>query len=67
MTVDRKVPRMICGDCRYLGVTYQPRNPWKCGRFAFKSKDLPAAVVFRETGTECAFYHPKAPIARNTK
>jgi hypothetical protein len=33
-------------------------------RFGFKSKDIPASVVFRETGTECAFYEPRTRPAR---
>jgi hypothetical protein len=49
-------PRIICGDCQHLGVTYEPRQPWKCSQFGFKSKDLPARVVLNETGMECAYY-----------
>lgn len=51
-------PRMICGDCTHLGVTYEPRQPWRCARFGFKSRDLPARVVLHETGMECAYYTP---------
>jgi hypothetical protein len=64
MKGERKGLRMICGDCQFLGVTYQLSQPWKCSHFGFKSKDLPARVVLRETGTECAFYKPKALIVR---
>jgi len=67
MTPNRKALRTICGDCQYLGVTYQRQNPWKCDRFGFKSKELPARIVLQETGTECAFYTPKAPIVRKSK
>ncbi|AGI74737.1 hypothetical protein OA238_118p0405 (plasmid) [Octadecabacter arcticus 238] len=57
-------PRMVCGNCRFLGVTYQPHQPWKCMRFGFKSKEIPASVVFRETGTECALYEPRTQLPR---
>jgi len=67
MIAEKKVPRMICGDCTHLGITYQRQNPWKCARFGFKSKELPAKVVLQTTGTECAFYSPKSPIARKSK
>ena len=53
-------PRIVCGDCRYLGVTYEPARPWRCARFGFKSRELPARVVLRETGMECAFYASRA-------
>ena len=56
--------RITCGDCQFLGVTYQLNQPWKCSRFGFKSKDLPARVVLRETGMECAYYTSKAPLVR---
>jgi len=67
MTAEKKVLRTICGDCKYLGVTYQRQNPWKCDRFGFKSKELPARVVLQATGTECALYTLKAPIVRKSK
>lgn len=66
MIAEKKAPRMICGDCKHLGVTYQRHNPWKCDRFGFKSRELPARVVLQTTGTECAFYTPKAPIVRKS-
>lgn len=60
MTDDEKKPRIVCGNCRHLGVTYQPSRPWRCGFFGFKSLNLPARVVLRETGMECAYYTPRA-------
>ena len=66
MIAEKKVPRMICGDCKPLGVPYQRHNTWTCDRFGFKSRELPARVVLQTTGTECAFYTPKAPIVRKS-
>lgn len=66
MNGGKKTPRIVCGDCRHLGVTYQPSRPWRCGFFGFKSQDLPARVVLRETGMECAYYNPRANGPRKT-
>ncbi|PVZ49633.1 hypothetical protein DD557_13340 [Thalassobacter stenotrophicus] len=56
----KRTTQGVCGDCKYLGVTYQPHQPWSCTRFGFKSRELPARVVLRETGTECAYKTPRA-------
>jgi hypothetical protein len=65
MTQPARPPRLICGDCKHLGVTYEPNRPWRCSAFGFKSRDLPARVVFQETGTECAYYTPRMRRSAN--
>jgi hypothetical protein len=57
-----KAVRDVCGDCQHLGVTYEASQPWRCAKFGFKSRDLPARVVLRETGMECAYYSARVRI-----
>jgi hypothetical protein len=42
-----------CLRCRYFKVTWDPAFPRSCGVFGIKSRELPAALVFRSTGQRC--------------
>ena len=48
--------RLTCYGCVFFQVSHDPRKPWKCMKFGFKSKELPASVVFSSSGTECAYF-----------
>ncbi|HCW84870.1 MAG TPA: hypothetical protein DHC76_12790 [Rhodobacteraceae bacterium] len=60
-----KKPRVMCGDCQYLRLTYEPRHPWSCSRFGFKSREIPARLVLNETGMECAYYSSRMRKMQN--
>lgn len=55
----------MCGDCQYLRLTYEPRHPWSCSRFGFKSREIPARLVLNETGMECAYYSSRMRKMQN--
>ncbi|NBT41328.1 MAG: hypothetical protein EBT20_12820 [Alphaproteobacteria bacterium] len=52
-------PRLDCRGCRHFMVTHQMAKPWACRRFGFRSKNIPAQVVYATTGMECAYRAPR--------
>ena len=48
-----------CAQCEYYHVTHDPKRPWGCKRFGFKSHILPNYAVKSATGMECAYYKLK--------
>jgi len=51
--------RIICQQCIYYYVTWQPNQPHGCKAYGFRSKQLPAIVVKKSSGMECKLYHNK--------
>ena len=57
--------RPDCMACRHFYVTWEPAHPRGCRAFGFKTRELPAVVVKRESGRECQAFEAKAkPSAR---
>ena len=48
-----------CGLCSYYFTTHDASRPWGCGKFGFKSKNLPNQEVRQATGMNCAYFKPK--------
>ena len=57
--------RLNCRGCRHFFVTYEPQNPWGCRKFGFKGKNLPAQIVYRATGMQCAYFSWKASTKKS--
>ena len=45
-----------CKLCNNLYVTYDPRFPWGCRAFGFKSKKYPYSEVHSISGMKCALF-----------
>ncbi len=45
-----------CFTCTFHFITYDPKRPWGCRKFGFKSKISPKIEVKKETGMECAYF-----------
>jgi hypothetical protein len=48
-----------CRRCRHYFITYDLRFPYGCRVIGFKSRDIPALVVYRDSGAACRLYSPK--------
>ena len=59
--------RLTCKGCRFFQVSHDRWKPWKCTMFGFKSKELPARVVFSSTGMECAYFSQREQPIRAVK
>jgi len=44
-----------CHGCVHFYITHEPKHPYGCQRFGFKSKKLPSMLVVETTGTQCAY------------
>jgi hypothetical protein len=51
--------RINCYDCRHLFITHEPAHPHGCRLIGFKSRELPAFVVLRNSGAPCRLFEPK--------
>jgi hypothetical protein len=51
--------KIICQKCQFYFVTWQQDKPHGCKAYGFKSRLLPAMVVFQSSGMKCSFYKPK--------
>jgi len=49
-----------CGNCQHYFITYDPKKPWGCRKFNFKSAFLPNYIVKNSSGMDCAYYKLKA-------
>jgi len=45
-----------CANCKFYFVTHDPKKPWGCRKFNFKSSILPNYEVKSATGMECAYH-----------
>jgi hypothetical protein len=54
-----------CWDCRFLGITWNPRTPYSCKLMGFRSRMIPSLEVLRADGMFCMGFMPKViPIAQ---
>jgi hypothetical protein len=51
--------QIACGKCTYYFTTHDASKPWGCGKFRFKSKNLPNHEVRQATGMDCAYFTMK--------
>lgn len=52
-----------CWQCRFFAVSWDPRMPYACQRFGFKTPMLPAIEVLRTDGQPCRGFSPKGAAA----
>lgn len=57
---------LICHGCRHLQVTHERTRRWGCRKFGFRSAEIPARVVYAETGMPCAYREESAAVARRS-
>lgn len=48
-----------CHLCRHYYVTWEPRHPYGCRHWGFKSVKVPSMEVFSASGKPCLFFEPK--------
>ena len=48
-----------CWQCQFFSVTHDPRMPYACQRYGFRTKVLPAIEVLRVDGQFCMGFAPK--------
>jgi hypothetical protein len=49
-----------CFKCSHFYITHEPTHPYGCQAMGFKSRQLPALVVLKNSGMECHLFAPKA-------
>lgn len=52
--------RPNCFKCRHFYITHEAVHPYGCLGMGFKSRNLPAAVVFESSGLECQLFSRKS-------
>ncbi len=57
--VNGDIPRIDCLRCKHFAVTWDPKFPRSCRLYGFKTRNMPSAEVFRNTGTPCLGYEKK--------
>ena len=56
---NRRNAKVSCNGCKHFQISHDNTRPWLCNKFAFKSKGIPAALVYLETGVECRFFEKR--------
>lgn len=51
-----------CISCRYFYITYDPQFPYGCRVAGFKSRWMPAKVMYTSSGLDCQFFSGKGKI-----
>ncbi len=59
--------RPNCIHCVHYYVTHDPRQPYGCRRFGFKSTQNPAILVFSSSGVECQSFRRKENPSGSTQ
>jgi len=54
-----------CLNCRFYYITWDNKFPYGCKAIKFKSKGLPSAYVFQESGIPCQLFREKPKKDRN--
>ncbi len=55
-TPKKTVVRPNCFQCLHFYITHKPAHPYGCRGMGFKSKKLPALVVYESSGMECQLF-----------
>lgn len=55
-----KQHRINCLKCIHYHVTWDPAFPNGCKAMRFKSKEMPSAMVLKNTGHECLLFKTKS-------
>jgi len=53
--------RINCRRCEYFFVTWEPKKPYGCKAYGFKSPQIPSMVVFQSSGRDCNMFSAKHP------
>jgi hypothetical protein len=53
-----------CLKCKHYYTTFEPDMPRGCRLYQFKSTQIPALVVKRESGEDCKGFTPRAKNQR---
>jgi len=48
-----------CRKCKFFYVTWDPKSPYGCKAFNFKSKLMPSMEVFKSSGRSCLKFEEK--------
>ena len=51
--------KINCFKCKHLIITWDTKFPKACSLFNFKSAQMPSAVIFANTGTQCEGFEEK--------
>ena len=51
--------RVICQQCKYYFITWEKNKPHGCKAYGFKSLQIPAMVVKKNSGMQCGLYENK--------
>ncbi|MFQ3546390.1 uracil-DNA glycosylase [Halobacillus rhizosphaerae] len=51
--------KINCFECAHFFTTWNPSYPRGCKAYEFKSKEMPASLVFQTTGTQCEQFQSK--------
>ncbi len=54
--MSEEAKRPLCLRCEHFKITYEPAYPNSCLVFGIKSREMPSAVVLRNTGQACPAY-----------
>jgi hypothetical protein len=48
-----------CRNCKNFFITYEQAKPYGCKAMGFKSRRMPAMVVYETSGIVCQLFTPK--------
>ncbi len=51
--------KINCIKCKHFFVTYEPRRPYGCRAYGFKSPKMPSVIVYQSSGMECESFELK--------
>ena len=57
--MEKQNKRPNCFACRHFYITHEQETPYGCRAMAFKSLQIPALVVFSNSGINCQLFAPK--------
>jgi len=57
--MDEKKEHINCFHCAHFFITWDERNPHGCKAMGFKCKEMPSAVVMRNSGLACQMFEEK--------
>jgi len=54
-----KEKKINCFDCISFYITWDEKFPRGCKAMGFKSREMPSAVVYKSSGSECLKFRKK--------